>query len=173
MKEPMEMHKVQTAATVLERELLTNEADIDIPWFHPAEFIGVLRKQINVYKNRTTYAVSNKKGVVYFTPNVIYNSFKELADEKDVLYESEPDRARMLIHIVNEMQKYGAIAEESIAPGYFCAMYKVGFKGQEGNVAFIPCRAEIFPGLNLAVSEKEKTTHLKNIEILEPVKAAA
>ena len=193
-----ELHKVRSVRIDLEKELhnaqrlvsirkplsvygrpvpASDNSEIVIPWFDPAEFVGVLQKTINIFRNRMTFSVSGKDGVIYFTPNVIYNSFKELADEKDapeaLLYESGEDRARLLIFITDKMREYGAIVENSIRPGYFSAQYNVMSRGSEGKIGFAPYFADVFPGINLATLEKEKGTNIKAIEIGEPVSIRA
>ena len=150
-----------------------DSSEIMIPWLDPGEYIKVLQKRINVYANKSTYAVSHKKGVIYFTPNVIYNSFKELADEKDapekLLYESPAEKQKLQIYIIGVLRKYGAIPDNTISPGYFAAMYKVSWRGSSAQVLFAPIRAEVFQGINLNHLERDKVSQIKNIEIGDPV----
>jgi hypothetical protein len=152
-----------------------DSSEIMIPWLEPAEYIKALQKQINIYTNSKTYAVSSKKGVIYFTINVIYNSFKELADEKDapekLMYESGAERQKLLIYIIDVMRKYGAIPDNTISPGYFFARYKVTWKGASATVDFAPFRAEVFQGINVNFLERDKISQIKNIEIGDLVHA--
>ena len=142
-------------------------SELRVPWFDPAEFIRTLQKKINYFKNKSTYAISWTDGHVYFTPNVIFDTFKELAEEKDapekLLYESTEDRTNLLKYLTAEMRKHGAIADDLIAAGYHSAKFKVVFDGNEGTIFYTPYRADVFT-VNMKQLEREKPPHLKRFQ---------
>lgn len=148
---------------------MRNTSQIAVPWFDIPEFLAVLQKNINVYKNPATFSVSCKDGHVYFTPNLIYECFEGLArgrnEAEETLYGS--DRKGLLIFISDVMREHGVIASQYVKSGYHSARFDTVFGEERRVIFFAPYRAEAFININLRHLELDKSTKIKGIKVMK------
>lgn len=106
---------------------------IEIEWFEPPEFIEYLKQNINRYYNWSTFAMSSLDGHIYFTPDLMFKCFMDLAKAKN---QSERwmdtewyDRRLLLIYLTAEMLELGAVPYYFVSPGYHSRRFSFTYNG--------------------------------------------
>lgn len=158
-----------------EDSLIESEAAVDysvaihIEWFKPSEFIEHLKQNINHYHSWSTFAMSSLDGHIYFTPDLIYKCFMDLAKVKN---QSEKwmdtewyDRGMLLIYLSAEMIEFGAVPKYFVSPGYHSRRFSYTYRGQAGSKFFVPYLASVF-GVNLIQLENDKASVFRNIKLI-------
>lgn len=139
---------------------------IDIEWFEPSEFITYLKPEINRYYNWATFAMSCLDGHIYFTPDLVYKCFMDMAKAKN---QSEKwidtewyDRKMLLIYITAEMLEFGAVPQHLVSSGYHSGQFRYVYAGKPGKKVFVPFDASFF-NVSLIQLEKGKSLVFRHI----------
>lgn len=112
-----------------------------VPWFSVQEFLAALEPKVNNLDFYTwgPEAISMSNDICYFTPNVIYDTFKDLAIAKkwspiELIDNTavNPQRRRNLLALIGKRMKEEKVLAIHVLPplpNYYMGQYEVSFTG--------------------------------------------
>lgn len=174
----LDLFKVQKALSHNHEETEETKYDtseILIPWFNVREYLEELKPYINNPSlcKINYYGVSMRDGNVYFYGKLLYDAFAAVALRRGApeaeIYKGKDDKRRLMIYLVKELKRAGAIAEDLIQEGFFCAPFVAQMANMEKGkpVLLTPFRARVFD-LNVVKEDAEKEGFFTNFVSITP-----
>ena len=138
-------------------------------WFTPDEFLQICEKHINIYTDKSTYAVAMRDGNVYFTPKLLCECLKELilikSMPEDLLNQQDRELYKYVGYITTKMREIGALAENLICPKHRWEKFKVIWNKKEGSIFYTPFKSAAFD-ISIIELEKRKERVMKKFEAI-------